>query len=69
MEKIGAIVDVSVFHDNFLQWQSNNKLFDIQFDWNAIQQGAKEMLFIHSDNDPYVTLIRRSMWPQTVVVR
>ena len=56
MEKIGAIVDVSVFHDNSLQWQPNDKLFDVQFDWTAIQQGAKELLFIHSDNDPYVPL-------------
>ena len=58
MEKIGAIVDVSVFHGNSLQWQPNDKLFDVQFDWTAIQQGAKELLFIHSANDPYVPLIQ-----------
>ena len=54
--KIGAIVDVSVFHDNSLQWQPNDKLFDVQFDWTAIRQGVNELLFIHSDNDPYVPL-------------
>lgn len=56
MEKIGAIVDVSVFHDNSLQWEPNGRLFDVQFDWPAIQQGVNELLFIHSDNDPYVPL-------------
>jgi predicted alpha/beta hydrolase family esterase len=56
IEKIGAIVDVSVFHDNSLQWQPNDQLFDIQFDWTAIRQGVNELLFIHSDNDPYVPL-------------
>lgn len=56
MEKIGSIVDVSVFHDNSLNWQPNSQLFDVQFDWTAIQQGVKELLFIHSDNDPYVPL-------------
>lgn len=56
MEKIGAIVDVSVFYDNSLQWQPNDQLFDVQFDWAAIQDGVSELLFIHSDNDPYVPL-------------
>ncbi len=56
IEKVGAIVDVSVFHDNALQWEPNNKLFDVDFDWSAIQQGAKKMLFLHSDNDSYVPL-------------
>lgn len=56
MEKIGAIVDVSVFHDNSLQWQPNEKLFDVQFDWTAVREGVKELLFVHSDNDPYVPL-------------
>ncbi|MGB4762216.1 MAG: alpha/beta hydrolase [Candidatus Saccharimonas sp.] len=55
-EKIGAIVDVSVFHNNSLNWEPNSKLFDIEFDWTAIQQSADKLLFIHSDNDPYVPL-------------
>lgn len=49
MEKIGAIVDVSVFHDNSLQWQPNSKLFDVQFNWTAIRDGVSELL-------PYVPL-------------
>lgn len=56
MEKVGAIVDVSVFHDNSLQWEPNSKLFDVKFDWQAIQQGTNKLLFVHSDNDPYVPL-------------
>ncbi|MEO5691385.1 MAG: alpha/beta hydrolase [Candidatus Saccharimonadales bacterium] len=56
MEKIGAIVDVSVFHDNSLQWQPNDLLFDVRFDWTTIRQGVNELLFVHSDNDPYVPL-------------
>lgn len=56
MEKIGAIVDVSVFHDNSLHWEPNDQLFDVQFDWTAIRDGVNELLFIHSDNDPYIPL-------------
>lgn len=56
MEKVGAIVDVSVFHDNSLQWEPNSNLFDVQFDWQAIQQGAGKLLFVHSNDDPYVPL-------------
>lgn len=55
-ESIGRIVCVSVFHDNSLQWEPNNKLFDVAFDWEAIRTNAKSLLFIHSDNDPYVPL-------------
>lgn len=55
-ELIGSIVCVSVFHDNSLQWEPNNKLFDVPFNWEAIQSHAKQLLFIHSDNDPYVPL-------------
>lgn len=56
MEKIGAIVGVSVFHDNSLQWEPNDQLFDVQFDWTAIRQGVNKLIFAHSDNDPYVPL-------------
>jgi predicted alpha/beta hydrolase family esterase len=56
MEKIGAIVDVSVFHDNSLQWEPNNKLFDVQVEWDVIRQGVNKLLFVHSDDDSYVPL-------------
>lgn len=55
-EKVGAIVDVSVFHDNSLQWEPNSRLFDLQFDWAAIRQGVGKLFFVHSDDDPYVPL-------------
>ncbi len=53
---IGAIVAVSVFHDNSLKWDANNRLFDLAFDWPAIRQKAIKLVFVHSDNDPYVPL-------------
>jgi len=55
-EPIGGIIAVSVFHDNSLQWEPNNKLFDVSFEWEAIRANAKKLLFIHSDDDPYVPL-------------
>jgi len=53
---VGSVVAVSVFHDNSLKWEPNNRLFDVAFDWGAIQTSIKKLLFIHSDNDPYVPL-------------
>lgn len=53
---LGAIVSVSVFHDNSLKWEPNDRLFDVDFDWNKIQTNTKRLLFVHSDNDPYVPL-------------
>jgi predicted alpha/beta hydrolase family esterase len=55
-QPIGGVVCVSVFHDNSLQWEPNNKLFDVEFDWQSVQQNAQQLLFIHSDDDPYVPL-------------
>ena len=54
--KVGGIVAVSVFHDNSLKWEANNSLFDVPFDWDAIQKNTGKLLFIHSDTDPYVPL-------------
>ena len=53
---IGAIIAVSAFHDNSLGWAANDRLFDVPFDWPAIRANASELLFIHSDTDPYVPL-------------
>lgn len=55
-EPIGGIVAVSVFHDNSLNWEPNNRLFDEQFEWDAIRENAKKLIFVHSDDDPYVPL-------------
>ena len=53
---VGGVVGVSVFCDNSLGWDANNKLFDVDFDWPNIRANVKKLLFIHSDNDPYVPL-------------
>ncbi len=53
---IGSVVAVSVFHDNSLKWEANNSLFDVDFDWQKIHDNAQKLLFIHSNNDPYVPL-------------
>lgn len=53
---IGGVVAISVFHNNSLNWEPNKHLFDVKFDWDAIQKNATKLLFIHSDNDPYVPL-------------
>jgi uncharacterized protein len=55
-QPIGAVAAVSVFHDNSLDWDPNTKLFDVDFEWSAIQQNARKLLFVHSDDDPYVPL-------------
>jgi len=54
--KVGCIVAVSVFHDNSLKWDANNSLFDVPFNWEAIQNNTEKLLFVHSDTDPYVPL-------------
>lgn len=53
---IGAVVGVSVFHDNSLGWDKNARLFDVPFDFAAIQEHVRTLFFIHSDTDPYVPL-------------
>jgi predicted alpha/beta hydrolase family esterase len=53
---IGGVVAVSVFHDNSLNWEPNARLFDVAFDYELIRLNAKKLLFVHSDNDPYVPL-------------
>lgn len=47
---------VSVFHDNSLNWQPNNRLFDVEFNWDDIRKNAPKLMFVHSDDDPYVPL-------------
>lgn len=55
-QPIGGAVAISVFHDNSLQWDANNRLFDIEFNFEAIKKNAPQLLFIHSNDDPYVPL-------------
>jgi predicted alpha/beta hydrolase family esterase len=53
---VGGVVAVSAFHDNSLNWEPNNRLFDVDFDWSAIKAKSGKLLFVHSDTDPYVPL-------------
>lgn len=53
---IGAAVAVSVFYDNSLQWEPNSRLFDVDFNWPMIANRCHKLLFVHSDDDPYVPL-------------
>jgi predicted alpha/beta hydrolase family esterase len=70
---VGGVVAISVFHDNSLGWDANNKLFDVPFEWDKIRANARQLLFVHSDNDPYVPLdqaefVSRNCGAQTVVM-
>jgi len=53
---VGKVVAVSVFHDNSLNWEPNARLFDVPFDYEKIRTNTDKLLFVHSDNDPYVPL-------------
>lgn len=53
--KLEAVVCVSVFYDNSLKWSANDRLFDVDFDWEKIRGQVKHHITcIHSDDDPYV---------------
>jgi predicted alpha/beta hydrolase family esterase len=72
-QAIGGVVAVSVFHDNSLGWEPNDKLFDVPFDWPAIRKHAPKLLLINSDNDPYVPLtqpqyIARNLHAELLVI-
>ncbi|MBA3724453.1 MAG: alpha/beta hydrolase [Candidatus Levybacteria bacterium] len=47
---------VGAFHNNDLGWESLEELFEKPFDFASIKQHAKQITFIHSDNDPYIPL-------------
>lgn len=53
---IGGIAAVSVFDDNSLNWEPNARLFDVALEYGRIRSNVRKLLFIHSDNDPYVPL-------------
>ena len=52
----GALVAVSIFLDNSLGWDANDKLFDIEFDYEKLRDNPTNRLIINSDTDPYVPL-------------
>lgn len=54
---VHAIVCVSTVKDNdTLKWEPNDRLLDVPFDFARIHAHAGKLVFIHSDNDPYVPL-------------
>ncbi len=56
VEEVSRVIAVSVFHDNSLNWDANSRLFDVEFDWQKLAAIHDKFTFIHSDNDPYVSL-------------
>jgi predicted alpha/beta hydrolase family esterase len=56
LDYLGAVVGVSVFCDNSLNWGPNAQLFDVDFNWGALRTMSDRLLYIHSNNDPYVPL-------------
>ena len=54
---VGGVVCVSVFGDNdFLKWSALDRFFDLPFNFAVIKINALKLVFLHSDNDPYVPL-------------
>ena len=53
--KISSVYLVAAFIDN-LGWKSLNELFAKPFNYNLIKTKAKEFIYFHSDNDPYIPL-------------
>ena len=53
---LGQVVAVSIFCNNTLGWEANNRLFDQDFDWAALKLISDKVLLISSDDDPYVTI-------------
>ena len=56
--RVGAIVAVSPFVPmssmySGTEWEANARLFDVDFDWDAIKTNAAKRLVVCSDDDPY----------------
>lgn len=52
---IKAAILVSAFKDN-LDWDVLNGLFNEPFDFDLIKKHCSSFTFVHSDNDPYVSI-------------
>lgn len=53
---VGAFVGVSIFLDNSLQWDPNNRLFDVPFIWDKLTNTTTRRIIINSETDPYVPI-------------
>lgn len=55
-----AVINRAILVAGFLDdlgWESLKELFLIRFNWKKIKKHANKIIFIHSDNDPYVSVI------------
>lgn len=53
---VGALIAVSIFIDNSLGWEPNDRLFDVEFNYEKLRSNRSKRLIINSDTDPYVPL-------------
>lgn len=53
--KIKGAVLVSAFKDD-LGWESLSDLFDTTFDFEKMKKHCGKFIFLHSDDDPYISL-------------
>lgn len=53
--KVAKAILVAGFKDD-LNWPELKDFFSIEFNWEKIKSQTKEIVLIHSDNDPYVPL-------------
>lgn len=58
VNKVGKVVAVAAFKDlthlhDVLDWHANDRFLDIPFDFTAIQKSCSDIVFLHSDDDPY----------------
>jgi predicted alpha/beta hydrolase family esterase len=55
--EVERIVSVAAFKSmDHLDFPANDRIFDVEFDFEKIKQNCKNILFVHSDNDPYCPL-------------
>lgn len=52
----GVFVGVSIFSSNSINWEPNNRLFDVPFVFDDIKKSPTKRLLVSSDTDPYVPL-------------
>ncbi len=60
-KKVGKIISVAAFKDlNYLHekldWHANDRFFDVPFNFIVIKKSCQDIVYIHSDDDPYCPL-------------
>ena len=59
--RVGQVISVASFKDlsylhEKLNWHANDRFFDVEFDFEKIKDNCDDIVFIHSDDDPYCPL-------------